>query len=69
MFSEATPAETPAKASIWVRITRFLRSWDEALSRTETDDIVDRIARLERRVDALESLAEPSDPRTADHRA
>jgi len=41
--------------TFWKRFWRGLRSLDEAVSRTETDDILDRIDALEKRVHALSS--------------
>jgi len=54
-----------AKAPFWARVMTFLRSMDEAASRTEADDLIDRIDALERRVDALEPSAATSDLGTA----
>lgn len=65
MSYEIPPAEARSKEPFWTRVMTFLRSLDEAFSRTEADDLIDRIAALERRVDALESIAANSELSTA----
>lgn len=45
----------------WTRFLRFLHELDDALNRTEADDVLDRIVALERRVDRLS--ADRSRPR------
>lgn len=41
------------KERYWTRFLRFLHELDEALSRSEADDLLDRTVALERRVDDL----------------
>lgn len=53
MYQNIEPASAGAKAPFWTRVMTFVRSLDEAVGRTEADDLIDRIDALERRVDAL----------------
>lgn len=66
MYQKIEPASAAAKGPYWTRIMTFLRSLEEAVGRTETDDLIDRIDALERRVDALASGAATSGGRTGD---
>lgn len=47
-------------ASLWAKIVSVVQSWDEALSRTPADDLMDRIAALERRIENLEVRRAPA---------
>ncbi|MDQ1191876.1 polyhydroxyalkanoate synthesis regulator phasin [Brevundimonas vesicularis] len=60
MSDEAGSAETSTGASLWAKIVSIVRSWDEALSRTPADDLMDRIAALERRIENLEVRRAPA---------
>lgn len=68
MHQTIEPASGGAKAPFWTRVVTFLRSMDEAVSRTGTDDLIDRIDALERRVDALTPSEVVSNGSSADHR-
>lgn len=55
MSDEILTPDTGPKGSFWKRLGRFMHSLEEAVGRTEMDDLGDRIAALENRVDALSS--------------
>lgn len=65
MSYEIPPGEVGPRPPFWTRVMAFVASLDEAVSRTEADDLIDRIAALERRVDALEPHTAASDLGTA----
>ncbi len=68
MYETVDSPSAGAKTPLWARVMTFLRSMDEAVSRTETDDLIDRIDAVERRVDALAPSEGVSNGSTADYR-
>lgn len=53
MSVSSIPEAGRSRERYWTRFLRFLHELDEALGRSEADDLLDRIVALERRVDDL----------------
>lgn len=53
MSVSSIPEAGRNKERYWTRFLMFLHELDEAMGRSEADDLLDRIVALERRVDDL----------------